>query len=183
MRAETEQLRSTAAPALLCCHRKDFIWAVRGRSSGSLWNSKNNPHSATRSLWAYMKIRWRVLRWMSNQRPAERRVFELQDRGPKPKNVRTAKPPCRQTRSLLKTVHCFKSFPDAAYFTLLHFLAEVCHSFRQSWGFLLVPVSQAPTQIHLLWASELLGSLGAFAFCSVTRHLSSTTRSYCSEPD
>lgn len=80
---------------------------------------------------------------------AERRVFRLHVRGPKPKNVRTEKHPCRQTWSLLKTVHCFKSFPDVPYFTLLHFLAEVCHSFRQSWGFLLVPVSQATTQIHL----------------------------------
>lgn len=49
------------------------------------------------------------------------------------------------TLSSLKTIHCFKWLPDATYFKLLHFLAKR----RHSWGFLLVPVSRATTQIHL----------------------------------
>lgn len=41
------------------------------------------------------------------------------------------------TQSLLKTIYCFKLFPDALFFKLLHFLAQGCHSFSQSWSFLL----------------------------------------------
>lgn len=36
-------------------------------------------------------------------------------------------------------------------------------------------VSQATTQIHPWWASELLGPLGAFVFCCVVRNLSTST--------
>lgn len=84
----------------------------------------------------------------------------------------------RLTRSLLKTTHCFKSIPDALYFKLLHFLAMICHSFSQSWGFPLVLVSQVTTQCRL---SEQVN------FCSlrvketslfVTRNPSATPGNY-----
>lgn len=67
-------------------------------------------------------------------------------RRPKLKTDRKEKHPYSLTRSLLKTIHCFKSFPDAPYLKLLHFLATICHSFSQSLGFLLVLVSQTTTQ-------------------------------------
>lgn len=100
---------------------------------------------------------------------------------PKLKKVRKGKYPYSLTWSLLKTIHCFKLLPDVPFFKLLHFLATICHSFSQSWGFLLVLVKPSHHPMHPQWASELLGPLGAFVFCSVTRNLSTTTGNCCSD--
>lgn len=55
-----------------------------------------------------------------------------------------------------------------SYFKLLHFQAMICHSSSQCWGFLLAkPPPKASAESK--WTS---GTLGAFVFAFVTRHVS-----------
>lgn len=131
---------------------------------------------STKSFWVF--TRFSFLRWISNQRTQVNLSMSSDSFPPPPSSSQEAETRGRRegeasvyrlTRSLLlKTIHCFKSSPDAPYFKLLHTLATVCHSFSQSRGFLLVLVSQTlpPQRILPQWARQLLGSLGAFVFCS-----------------